>query len=479
MCKGERNDLKFLDTWSHKVLGVGEDGTIEIHGPHRLSWTLLDETLWPKEPAVLIDGGINGTFYTRFTVREFSGSTGEIISERYSLTEADEVADALANIQSDSVVLIVKAPFYPNKNHLDKFAAINEEIASFMGLSTDDLALSNITQRSDKYALIFDMTDTSNFVDVLDVLAEDDPDGTTTGQMYLITDSFTFDVLISNKQDGAGVNSEFIEVLPLDFLEYTIQLDDDVENEWRVGDELVIASTDYDHEQAERVTITAVSGNTVTFEHRVEFVHWGETYRGVDMRAEVGLLTRDIKVYGEADTRGCYDPEINDCEEGVDPDVYGGHTKAVFGFRNYNIQGAELYHMGQKTVLGTYPIHYHMCHDTDMERNPIVDNNAIHDTNSRCVTIHGSHGIHVTDNVAYKHNGHCYFLEDGGEKRTVFDNNLGLGTYPGVLTESDKEPTTFWITSPLTVVTNNAAAGSDYSKGMGIWYIYLSNQLYQ
>ena len=35
---------------------------------------------------------------------------------------------------------------------------------------------------------------------------------------------------------------------------------------WRVGDEIVLASTDYDPRQAERRTITAIRGNTITFD---------------------------------------------------------------------------------------------------------------------------------------------------------------------------------------------------------------------
>jgi cell migration-inducing and hyaluronan-binding protein len=35
---------------------------------------------------------------------------------------------------------------------------------------------------------------------------------------------------------------------------------------WRVGDEIVLASTDFDPRQAERRTITAISGNTITLD---------------------------------------------------------------------------------------------------------------------------------------------------------------------------------------------------------------------
>ena len=36
--------------------------------------------------------------------------------------------------------------------------------------------------------------------------------------------------------------------------------------------------------------------------------------------------------------------------------------------------------------------------------------------------------------------------EDGGEKRTVFNHNLGMGTRKGVLQPSDKEPELYKIT---------------------------------
>jgi hypothetical protein len=73
------------------------------------------------------------------------------------------------------------------------------------------------------------------------------------------------------------------------------------------------------------------------------------------------------------------------------------YTNILFTMQAYNIEGAELTDMGQSTVLGAYPIHYHMCHDTDEDgTNPIVKSNSLHHLFSRCVTVHGSHGIHVT-----------------------------------------------------------------------------------
>ena len=148
------------------------------------------------------------------------------------------------------------------------------------------------------------------------------------------------------------------------------------------------------------------------------------------------------------------------------------------GFETYRIQGVELTKMGQRGIKGRYPIHWHMAKETNPEKTYVKDN-SIHHVFQRCVTVHGTHNVNVANNVAYHTYGHCYFVEDGGEKNNTFHHNLGLltqrmtpsisdrnGTIP-----SDRLPATFWITSPLTVMTQNSAAGSD---GMGIWYIFAS-----
>ena len=100
--------------------------------------------------------------------------------------------------------------------------------------------------------------------------------------------------------------------------------------------------------------------------------------------------------------------------------------------------------------------------------------NSIHDTFSRCVTIHGTHNVTLEGNVAFNHLGHCYFLEDGGEQHNDLIGNLGFGTKEGTLIPSDRENrvSTFWITNPDNTLLNNVAAGSD---GIGIWILMTSS----
>ena len=70
---------------------------------------------------------------------------------------------------------------------------------------------------------------------------------------------------------------------------------------WRVGDEIVLASTDFDPRQAERRTIAAISGNKITLDKKLDYMHFGKITFGVDERGEVGLLTRNIKIQASAD----------------------------------------------------------------------------------------------------------------------------------------------------------------------------------
>lgn len=74
---------------------------------------------------------------------------------------------------------------------------------------------------------------------------------------------------------------------------------------------IVIASTDYDYDQAEKRYITSVSGKTVTFSTPLKYKHlsvnetYTATHNGVTrshhlaIKAEVGMYTRNIKMMGD------------------------------------------------------------------------------------------------------------------------------------------------------------------------------------
>ena len=252
-------------------------------------------------------------------------------------------------------------------------------------------------------------------------------------------------------------------------------------SEWRVGDEIVLASTDFDPRQAETRTVAAIRGNTITLDEPLQYMHFGEITFDVDQRGEVGLLTRNIKVRAS-----------DDAEESF----FGGHIMAMPGSQMY-VDGVELHRMGQNLTLARYPIHWHLVGDAEGQ---YIRNSAIHDTFNRCVTVHGTNYLQVENNVTYNNVGHCFFLEDGIEHSNRFVSNLAIQTKchtslpcdptnlapfgstedglnfktegqesPNVLIPSDNTVSSFWITNPDNTYVNNVAAGSDST---GFWLAF-------
>ncbi|KTF94682.1 hypothetical protein cypCar_00015106, partial [Cyprinus carpio] len=168
------------------------------------------------------------------------------------------------------------------------------------------------------------------------------------------------------------------------------------------------------------------------------YLHIGEEVDGVDMRAEVGLLTRNILIRGEMEPT-CYG---NEACKFFSFDTFGGHLKTERGFRSVHVEGVEFKHMGQQS-MGHYPVHFHMNGDVDKKGGydppTYVKDLSIHHTFSRCVTVHGTNGLLVKDVVGYDALGHCFFTEDGPEERNTFDHCLGLLVKASTLLPSDRD----------------------------------------
>ena len=252
--------------------------------------------------------------------------------------------------------------------------------------------------------------------------------------------------------------------------------------QWQVGDEIVLASTDYNPRQAETRHITAISGNTITLDQPLAYMHFGEITYGVDERGEVGLLTRNIKVQASEDAAESY---------------FGGHIMAMITSKMY-VEGVELNRMGQHMELARYPIHWHLVGEGG--KGQYLRNAAIHDTFNRCVTVHGTNDLQIENNVTYNTVGHCFFMEDGIETGNAFVKNLAIQTkcHPTMecvpnnlaangeidaenrrelrdisfsgrhtLLPSDNTVSSYWITNPDNSYIDNVAAGSDST---GFWF---------
>ena len=233
---------------------------------------------------------------------------------------------------------------------------------------------------------------------------------------------------------------------------------------WEAGDRIAIASTSTDWQQAEEFTIRSISGNTITLDSPLEFSHRGETVRydngqtgadarqwDVEIRAEVALLNRNITIQGDADS-------VND--------GFGAHTMVHPGGAQH-IQGVEYVRVGQRDLLGRYPLHWHLAGEIEGQ---YIEGVSVHESYQKGITIHGASNTRVEDNVIYDHVGHGVFLEDGAENDNQILGNLVFSTQESetglpIPTDAD-HASSFWIENPNNVIIGNHAAGSESN---GFW----------
>ena len=193
--------------------------------------------------------------------------------------------------------------------------------------------------------------------------------------------------------------------------------------DWAIGEEIVIASTDIDGTHSEQRTITGITTGTntvISFEEPLQWTHYAgvQTFGGqdIEMRAEVGLLTRNVLYRGDPETSGT--------------NQYGAHImlhspgdESAVG----KIENCEFYDVGQAFKLGRYPIHFHMIGTVAKS---YIKNNSIHQSYNRGTTLHGVHYLEISGNFVYKAMGHTIFIEDAIETKNLIMNNLVMDTRP-------------------------------------------------
>jgi hypothetical protein len=267
--------------------------------------------------------------------------------------------------------------------------------------------------------------------------------------------------------------------------------------DWPVGADIVIASTDFEKEHAESVTITSRSsdGLTIGFSPALKYLHLGETRtvagHKFEYRAEVGLLSRNVVIQGDQCSLTCSTGSIckvgsadgitsigehSNCNSAVCSCDDTGQIPSQYGVQIFShshgdeslttrIENIEVQRAGQAFKLGRYPIHFHMIGTV---HNSYARNNSVHHTFNRGFTIHGVHHLRVQDNVAYHTRGHTFFIEDSIETKNRVEGNLGVLSFASnALLNTDQTPAMFWITNPDNIIRNNHAAGA---QNYGFWY---------
>jgi parallel beta-helix repeat protein len=156
--------------------------------------------------------------------------------------------------------------------------------------------------------------------------------------------------------------------------------------------------------------------------------------------------------------------------------IVGGHLWFYRSNRPQIMNGIDVRNFGQQGILGKYLIHFHF--GLNNVGGSILSKNTIRHSLQRCIVIHGTDNLTISENAAYDTSGHCFVLEDGIETKNRFIRNIGVMTkIPTYIIpsdpilkngrESDGRPATFWITNPSNDFIDNVAAGSSES---GYWF---------
>ncbi|MGH8160821.1 MAG: hypothetical protein ACRESR_01465, partial [Gammaproteobacteria bacterium] len=256
---------------------------------------------------------------------------------------------------------------------------------------------------------------------------------------------------------------------------------------WEPGDWIVVATTDYVPFHSEFVQIKSVKSggasckgaptgttygsSTVTLKQPLQYYHFGSLapssasptctnpfysppavtaqYQpaflcdgakknyGVDERAEVGLISRDIELTAETDSNSVH---------------WGGEIMIHAGFKQVAIQGVRLSKFG-KDKLGSYPIHFHLVGTIGKSPNPtnqsaLIDADSVDHSYNKCVTIHATSNLKISNLVCARIVGHIFYEElqsrtpdlppdakqpalnennPGDDSGIVFDHDLGIG----------------------------------------------------
>ena len=164
--------------------------------------------------------------------------------------------------------------------------------------------------------------------------------------------------------------------------------------------------------QHEKVTITAVSGNTVSVSPALQYSHYGATgvtidndYGTLDTRTSVGHLTRSIKIIAGADTTWGFRLVVNSFLDG-EIERYG---KVI-------LKGVELNEGGQ------YDTEHSAIHLNRVSAESSILDSTIQDCKSYCLDVSSSMNVNIKNNVFYK--GRIHHVRALQIQNYQFMNNL-------------------------------------------------------
>ena len=237
----------------------------------------------------------------------------------------------------------------------------------------------------------------------------------------------------------------------------SIRVSDNVD--WNAGDTIVITSTSYKAEETEKFQISSRDGRMITLDGPLQYTHTGGEFntgsRSFTIRAEVGLLTRNIVIRNGDDDRAF--GEAFGCRVVV---ATGDAFQTV---GSAQISGVEFDGCGQIGYSESFDPRFALAFSSLGSTNSYVRYSSIHDGYNVGIGVFGTNGMSLENNVIHSTVGESMIIE--GFNHVIRNNLASLSQFLGTFRDRNEALNSDW-TANFDLVraanfefTGNAAAG--------------------
>ncbi|KAM9737277.1 LOW QUALITY PROTEIN: PKHD1 like 1, tandem duplicate 1 [Menidia menidia] len=224
--------------------------------------------------------------------------------------------------------------------------------------------------------------------------------------------------------------------------------------DWQAGDEIAVSTSSYDARETEKHRISAVSadGRVLTLSRPLSHTHTGDTHSvagtsfSYTLAADVGLLTRNIKV------EGAEYPEMLAESFGARL-LVGAFSSSGIDFRGKaQIRNVEFFHSGQEGWTDSFDPRYSVAF-LDLGQVSAGESDiqgcAFHDGFSPAIGVFGTEGLHISDNVVHHTVGEGIRIR--GSRTTLSRNLVMMSLWPGSYQDRE-EPFNFDWNAAIEVI---------------------------
>ncbi|KAM7317037.1 hypothetical protein ACRRTK_023339 [Alexandromys fortis] len=239
--------------------------------------------------------------------------------------------------------------------------------------------------------------------------------------------------------------------------------------DWQEGEDIVITTTSYDLHQTETRRIAKilhghkilVLNDSLSYTHLAERQQIPGTGQSYTLAADVGILSRNIKIVGE-------DYPVWSRESFGARVLVGSFTGNMMTFKgNARISNVEFYHSGQEGFRDStdprYAVTFLNLGQTEDQGLSYVRGCAFHHGFSPAIGVFGTDGLDIDDNIIHFTVGEG--IRIWGDANRVRGNLVTLSVWPGTYQNRKDLSSTLWHAAievnrgTNTVLQNNVVAG--------------------